>query len=76
VTYMGQRRFSQRFLTENPLRRPRYRWETIIKMELKKINLKVVDWINLAQKNDSWPALVNPVMNFRFPQNVGNLLTS
>jgi hypothetical protein len=45
-------------------------------MELKKISLGVVDWINLAQKNDSWRALVNPVMKLRFPQNVGNLLTS
>ena len=24
----------------------------------------VIDWINLAQKRDSWPTLVNTVMNF------------
>jgi hypothetical protein len=45
-------------------------------MELKKISLEVVDWINLAQKNDSWRALVNPAMKIRFPQNVGNFLTN
>lgn len=76
VTCMGQRRFSHRFLAGKPLRRSRHRWEGTIKMELKKISLEVVDWINLAQKNDSWRALVNPAMKIRFPQNVGNFLTN
>ena len=34
------------------------------------------DWIDLAQNTGRWRALVNAVMNLRFPQNAGNFLTS
>jgi len=35
-----------------------------------------VDWIDLAQDRDRWLVLGNAVMNLRFPQNSGNVLTS
>jgi hypothetical protein len=31
-----------------------------------------MDWIDLAQDSGRWRALVNPVMNVRFPSNAGN----
>ena len=33
-----------------------------------------IDWIDRAKVRERWRALVNAVMNFRVPQNVGNFL--
>jgi len=35
-----------------------------------------IDWIDLAQDKERWPALLNVVMNLRVPKNAGNFLTS
>jgi hypothetical protein len=35
-----------------------------------------MDWIDLAQDSDRWRALVNAILNLRFPENAGNFLTS
>jgi len=48
------------------LERPRRRWEDNIKMD-QKVGWGGMDWIDLAQDKYSWRALVNAVMNLRFP---------
>jgi hypothetical protein len=50
-----------------PLGRSRRRWEDDIEMDLREIAFGDVDWIHLAQDRDRWRALVNTVMNLRFP---------
>jgi hypothetical protein len=72
VARMGEVRGAYNILVgrpegRRPLGRPRRRWEENIKMDLKEIGFGDVDWINLAQDRDRWRALVNTVMNLRFP---------
>jgi len=38
-----------------------------IKVNLKKVGYGVMAWIELAQDRDRWRALVNAIMNLRFP---------
>jgi hypothetical protein len=38
-----------------------------IKIDLREIGWDGVDWIDLAQDREQWRALVNTVMNLRFP---------
>ena len=52
---------------KRPLGRPRRKWEDNIKMDLQEMGCGGMDWIELAQDRDRWPALVNPVMNLRVP---------
>ena len=52
---------------KRPLGRPRLRWEDNIKMDLQEVGYGSMDWIELAQDRDSWPALVNAVMKLRVP---------
>jgi hypothetical protein len=49
------------------LRGPRCRWEDNIRMNLRDMGWKGVDWMHLAQCRDQWQALVNMVMNLSFP---------
>jgi hypothetical protein len=48
------------------LRDPRVDGRIILKWILKKWD-GGMDWIELAQDRDRWQALVNAVMNLRFP---------
>jgi len=41
--------------------------EDNVKMNLKEIGCAVEDWIHLAQDKVQWRAMVNKLMNFRFP---------
>jgi hypothetical protein len=52
---------------KKPLGRPRRRWASNIKMDLRKIGWGGMDWIGLAQDRDQWRALVNTVMNSQVP---------
>ena len=60
---------------KRPLGRPRRRREDNIKMDLQEVGCEIMDWIELAEDRYRWRALVNAVMNYRFPYNVGNFLT-
>jgi len=52
---------------KRPFGRPRRRWEDVIKMDIQEVGCGGTDWIELAQERDRWWALVNAVMNLRFP---------
>jgi hypothetical protein len=67
---MGEERNMYRVLIGKPegkrtLERPRRGWDEGIRMDLREIGLRSVDWIQLAQDRDRWRALVNTVMNLR-----------
>jgi hypothetical protein len=42
----------------------RCRWENGIRMDLRVIDLRDVEWIQLAQERGRWRAFVNTVMHF------------
>jgi hypothetical protein len=72
VARMGEVRGAYNILVGRPegrrsLGRPRRRWEDNIKMNLREIWFGDVDWIHWAQDRDRWRALVNTVLNLRFP---------
>jgi hypothetical protein len=50
-----------------PLRTPRHSGEDSIKMNRKEIGWGGMDWIDMVQDRDKWRALLNTVMNLRFP---------
>ena len=52
---------------KKPLGRSRRRWEDNIKMDLEEVGRGCVDWMELAQDRDRWPALLSTVMNFGVP---------
>jgi hypothetical protein len=67
---MGEERKVYKFLVgkpegKRPLGRLRRRWKDGIRMDLREIGLRVVDWILLAQDRDRWRAVVSAVMNLR-----------
>jgi hypothetical protein len=72
VARMGEKRDAYRILLGNPegkrpLGRPRCRWVSNIKMDLREIGWDGMDWIGLAQNRNQWMALVNTVINLRVP---------
>jgi hypothetical protein len=70
VARMGEERKLYKVLVGKPegkrlLGRPRRRWEDGIRMDLREIDLRGVDWIRLAQDRDLWLYVVSVVMNLR-----------
>jgi hypothetical protein len=68
---MGEKKNAYRRLVrkpegKRPLGIPRRRWVNNIKMDLRRTR-SGTDWIDLTQDMDQWRALVNTVMNLRFP---------
>jgi hypothetical protein len=61
---------------KRPVGRPRRRWEGNNKLDLQEVRCTGMEWFDLAEVRDRWRTLVNAVMNFRFPLNAGNFLTS
>jgi hypothetical protein len=50
---------------KRPLGKTRRRWDNNIRMDLQEVGCEGVDWIGLAQDRDSWPAIVNELINLR-----------
>jgi hypothetical protein len=53
----------------------RRRWKVNIKMDIREIKWKLVDWIHGAQDRNRWPVHVNKGMDLRVKHNPVNLLT-
>jgi hypothetical protein len=47
--------------------RPKRRWKDSIRMDVREIGWKDVDWTHLAQDREHFRAFVYTVMNLRFP---------
>jgi hypothetical protein len=70
VACMGERSlqdFGWEARRQEPLGRPRHRWEDNIKMDLREIGINGANWIQLAQDRVQWRAFVNTVMNLQVP---------
>jgi hypothetical protein len=52
---------------KRPFGRPRRRWEDNILMDLQEVECGGMDWTELAEKRDRWPALVTAIMSIRVP---------
>ena len=51
------------------------RWENDIKMDHQEVGWGRTDWIYLTQDRNSWPTLVNAIINHQGPKNLGNFMT-
>jgi hypothetical protein len=61
---------------KNHMEYPRVDGSDNIKMDLREVWWRGVDWVDLAKSRNRWRAFVNAVMNRLVPQNAGNFLNS
>jgi hypothetical protein len=78
---MGEMRNTYKILVGKPERKrpleiPRHRRENNIRMDLREVGWKDVDWMHLSQDRDSLRVLVVTVMNLRVPEKAGNFMTT
>jgi hypothetical protein len=52
---------------KRPLEKPRRKWEDNIKTDLQEVGFRGMGWIDLTLDKERWRALVDAVMNLRFP---------
>ena len=52
---------------KRPFRRTRSGWEDNIKMDLHEVGCGSMDWTELAQDRERWPARVIAAMDLRVP---------
>jgi hypothetical protein len=52
---------------KRPLGRAKRRWGDNITMDIQEVGCVGLDWIELAQDRDRWPAVVNEAINLRVP---------
>jgi hypothetical protein len=52
---------------KKPLARTRCKWVDNLKLDLREIGWGRMDGINVVQDRDQWRAVVNTVINLRFP---------
>jgi hypothetical protein len=67
---MGEMRNGYKIFITKPggkssLGRPKRRWEDNIKINLREMQLKGLDWIHPAEDSDWWRDLVNTAMKLR-----------
>jgi hypothetical protein len=57
---------------KRPLGKDRYNLEDNIRMDIREICFGGMNWVDLTQDRDMWPVVVNPVLNIRVPEFIGN----
>ena len=50
-----------------PLGRPKRRWEDNIRMDLKEVGINTRNWVDSAEDENYWRALVNVALNLPAP---------
>jgi ABC-type uncharacterized transport system ATPase subunit len=55
-----------KYAGKSPVKRSRRRWENNIKMHVKGVRRKVVEWIHMTQDDFQWRAAVKTVLKLQY----------